>query len=109
MNKLIFVLLIAFSIQSYAKECPYSADPINWIMRYCAYKLETDDEIAIQDSKCFRDADKEADEDSKKQDSCEIKKKYKMKFCTESFKRNKYKNAPDCLKDPSVEPFFAGG
>jgi len=106
MNKLSFVLLTAVSIQSFARECPYPADPINWIMRYCAYKLETGDEIAIQDSPCFKDANK----DSKNKNSCEIKKKYKMKFCTESFKDNqKYKNAQDCLKDPSVEPFFAGG
>jgi len=95
-----------FSVQSFAKECPYPADPINWIMRYCAYITETGDEIAIQDSKCFKDADKESDS----AESCDVKKKYKTKYCTASMKKiKKYKTLQECLQDTSIEPFFAGG
>ncbi len=79
---------------------------MNWIMRYCAFKESTDDEIVIQQSKCFASASR----DLQQADSCKIKEKYKAKFCEERRKiDNKYKSVRDCLRDPQVPPYFAGG
>ena len=85
--------------------CPYPADPINWILRYCAFENHTGDEIALQNSKCFE----KAQPDLAKGNSCLIKEKYKLKYCEAVVKNNKtHKTAQSCLEDPSVKPFFAG-
>jgi len=92
---------------SKAPPCPYPAEPINWISKYCGFVAGTDDEIAIMDSKCMKDAQS----DLKSKDECNINKKYKTKTC-EILIKNKYskhKSINDCLKDSAVEPFFAGG
>ena len=54
--KSIFLMIILFVLPSHAKECRYPAEPINWILKYCAYETQTDDEIAIQESPCFKAA-----------------------------------------------------
>ena len=92
--------------RSKAQSCPYPADPINWVAAYCGYVVETDDEIVIQQSKCFKDAET----DLKNNDECSIKKKYKTKTCEFliTHKYASYKSVDACLKDKKVKPFFAG-
>lgn len=88
-----------------AKPCPYPADPINWILKYCAGEAQTDDEIAIQDSACF----KKAEVDLNSKNECAIKEKYKKKICDSVLKSGKrYKSLQLCLSDKKIEPFFAG-
>lgn len=87
--------------------CPIPASPMNWIMKYCAIHDETGDEIAIQDGACF----KGAEADLKNKDECAVNLKYKTKTCELMIKRKDIENASiaDCVKDPKVGPFFAGG
>jgi len=104
--KYIFILIALFSAFTYAKECKYSADPMNWVLRYCGYEVQTDDEIAIQDSSCFKAAKKDLDD----ADKCKTNEKYKSLLCQKHLmKDGKYTSVKDCLKDPDVKPFFAGG
>lgn len=105
MSRIHSFLIIFFSAQGFANSCPYPAESINWVMRYCAFKAATDDEVVIQNSPCFKSAAK----DLEQKDSCNIKEKYKSMFCTERIKIDKkYKSVQDCLRDTSVLPFFAG-
>jgi len=92
--------------RSKSRSCPYPADPINWVLGYCGYVVGTDDEITIQESKCF----KNADADLKSKDECSINKKYKTKTCEFIIKQKyaDYKSVDACLKDKKVKPFFAG-
>ncbi len=78
-------------------------------MKYCAYVAETDDEVAIQDSKCFKDASADVADP----DKCEIKRKYKDKLCLEITKgargeKKAYFSVDSCVADKSIKPFFAG-
>jgi hypothetical protein len=87
--------------------CAYPAAPINWIVRYCGFVAGTDDEIAIQESKCFKDAQI----DLKNTDECVVKKKFKTKTC-EFMMKEKFTNhklVADCLSDKTVKPYFSGG
>jgi peptide-methionine (R)-S-oxide reductase len=89
-----------------SSKCLYPADPVNWVMRYCAAEAQTDDEIAIGNSACY----KKASLDLESKDRCAIIEKYKTKICQERLKtEKKYKSLKDCLKDEAVKPFFAGG
>jgi hypothetical protein len=92
--------------RSKSQSCPYPADPINWVVGYCGYVIGTDDEIVIQESKCFKDAEA----DLKNNDACSIKKKYKTRTCQFliTHKYASYKSVDACLKDKEVKPFFAG-
>jgi hypothetical protein len=89
-----------------SSRCLYPAKPINWILKYCSLIAETDDEIAIQGTQCF----KRAQSDLKSKDECAVKTKYKTKACTLllSKKYTDHKSVADCLKDKDVEPFVAG-
>lgn len=86
--------------------CPYPAKPINWVSAYCSYVVGTDDEIAIQQSECF----KNAEADLKNKDECSINRKYKTKTCEFLIKEKHadYKSVDACLKDKEIKPFFAG-
>jgi len=86
--------------------CAIPAAPMNWIMKYCGFVDETGDEIAIQAGACF----KGAEADLKSKDECGLKKKYKTKTCELMIKRKAIENGSvtDCVKDPKIEPFFAG-
>lgn len=86
--------------------CPYPAAPINWILRYCAFANQTGDEIVLQQSECLENAQPDL---SSKGMSCQIKEKYKLKYCQEVVEKHKtHKTAESCLEDPSIKPFFAG-
>ncbi len=105
MRSLCFLLILSSSLYLSAEECIYPAASINWIMRYCAFEAETDDEIVIQESACF----KSAAQDLSSKDECKIKEKYKSKICEKINKiQKKHKSVAECLKDKKVGPFFAG-
>ena len=86
--------------------CPYPAEPVNWVLRYCAIEYQTDDEIFLQKSDCYIKA--LADLHSKG-NACLIKEKYKRKYCEARVKKYRTrKSVTLCLEDPSIKPFFAG-
>ncbi len=95
------------SSKAKVEACTYPGSPINWIVGYCAYIAETDDEIAIQESNCF----KQAVPDLKVKDECSIIKKYKTKSCEYAIKQKMIKalTIVDCLKGTEIKPFVAGG
>lgn len=104
---IVFTSVCSFGSTAGTTRCSYPAEPINWIMRYCAFVSETGDEIAIQQSNCFKAAAPDLD---KKNDKCKINEKYKTKYCSELIRNaKKHKSMTDCLKDETIEPFFAGG
>lgn len=104
--KYIFLTIALFVVSAHSKECIYPADPINWLLRFCGYQIQTDDEIAIQVSACFKSAEKDLKESNK----CKMNEKYKSQLCkTFLMKDKKYVSLKDCLNDPDVKPFFAGG
>ena len=88
------------------KACLYPEDPINWIMAYCASEVGTDDEIALQESSCF----KKAEADLKQKNECGIKAKYKKMLCSNLIRKKlaSKDKIDSCLKDESIKPFFAG-
>ena len=89
-----------------AEPCPYPAEPINWILRYCAFANQTGDEIALQQSECFANAQPDL---NSKGISCQIKEKYKLKYCEAIVEKHRtHKTALLCLEDSSIKPFFAG-
>lgn len=97
------ILLISFS--AYAEKCKYPAKPINWILRYCAIQVETDDEIVIQESSCF----KVAKSDINTAEPCKMNEKYKTKICEEfMMKSNQFNSMHDCLASTRVSPYFSG-
>ncbi len=105
MKCLFFVFLIFFT-DANAKDCKYPNDPINWVLRYCGDVIQTDDEITIQDSACFKATRKDLED----KDKCKIKEKYKLWLCEKFLMKNKrYKSIQDCLNDNEVKPFFPGG
>lgn len=105
MKKLICLFLILSPLIIFAQSCPYPAEPVNWIMRYCAFKNKTGDEIIIQKSDCFLSAEK----DLKSKDTCKIKEKYKRLFCQERIKiDSKYKSEKNCIIDKSIKPYLSG-
>lgn len=86
--------------------CPHPADPINWVLRYCAFENHTDDEIALQATQCFTYA--RADLNSKR-NACLIKEKYKRLYCKALVeKQQTYESVTLCMEDHSIKPFFAG-
>ncbi len=86
--------------------CPYPADPINWVLRYCAFENQTGDEIVLQESKCFEKAQTDL---NSKDSACQIKEKYKLKYCETVVKKYRtHKTVKLCLEDNSVKPYFAG-
>ncbi len=88
-------------------QCLYPAHSINWILAYCGFVSGTDDEIAIQDSECF----KKSEVDLKDKNECAVKKKYKMKKCELLIQKrySNHKSIDECLEDEAVKPYFAGG
>jgi hypothetical protein len=86
--------------------CPYPAAPINWILRYSAFENQTGDEIVLQKSECFEKAQTDL---NSKDNSCQIKEKYKLKYCEAVVKKHRtHQTVKLCLEDHSVKPFFAG-
>lgn len=108
---LIFILFASSAIfakptNAESGKCLYPGSPINWVMKYCSLIAETDDEIAIQESKCFKDALK----DISANDECATNMKYKIKTCERILKSGaqQYKTVDDCVKNSGVKPFIVG-
>lgn len=105
LTRLIALALLLLSSTAQAESCPYPKKPINWIMRYCAMKSETDDEVVIQASPCF----KEAVADAGSAQVCETNKKYKSLICDELIKQpTKYRSKNDCMHDEEIAPYISG-
>lgn len=86
--------------------CPYSGEPINWVLRYCAIEYQTDDEIFLQKTPCFEKA--LADLHSKA-GACQIKEKYKRHYCKTAVEKFRIRESVVlCMEDHSIKPFFAG-
>ena len=86
--------------------CPYPADPVNWVLRYCAIEYQTDDEIFLQSTPCYEKA--LADLHSKG-NACKIKEKYKRLSCKALVDKHRTQESVTlCLEDHSIKPFFAG-
>lgn len=103
--RIIAVLLVWMTVNALAAECPYPKKPINWILRYCSMKVETDDETIIQNSDCF----KSAKNDVLASDVCKMNEKYKMKVCDEfMMESKKYKSLQECLADEDITPYVSG-
>ncbi len=95
------------SVTPKEQACPYPANSINWVLAYCANVAETDDEIMLQDSSCF----KKAAADMNEKDECKINEKYKKKLCELRLKSTvtTYKGSLEkCLQDKDIKPYFAG-
>jgi hypothetical protein len=99
------ILLMLAMPAVYAGDCAIPKKPINWILRYCAMVSETDDEVVIQDSPCF----KAAAADINAAEPCKIKEKYKAKICKEFMMEAKnYKSLSDCLARDRTDPYVSG-
>ncbi len=99
------LLLLPFALTVHAGDCKYPKKPINWILRYCAMVSETDDEVVIQDSECFKEAKKDLDST----DTCGVKEKYKRKICEQFMMEiGKYQSVNDCLLHDKTAPYVSG-
>ncbi len=99
----LLLTLLALNVQ--AADCRYPRKPINWIMRYCAMKVQTDDEVVIQDSACY----KSAINDAAAADPCAMNKKYKTKICEEfMMEAKRLTSLKQCLADDEVTPYVSG-
>lgn len=104
-NNLLAILMLLCPLIAQAAPCPYPANPINWVMRYCAMVAESDDLIVIQRTACF----KEAMKDLLPADPCAVKEKYKTKICQDYLmETKKYKSVEDCVKNADIEPYNVG-
>ena len=101
---LILLLLTGF-FTAQAAECTYPAKPINWILRYCAMVVGTDDETEIQKSDCFKSAGRDANTT----DECRMKERYKTMICEQfMMDASHHSKLEDCLKDDEIKPFISG-
>jgi len=101
--KNIFILLaFMFCIAANAQpeECEVPGKTIHWIADYCMHQAETDD---FQESKvqaCF-----EKHHGDKVKDTCENRKKYKMKLCQHLVGMGFYDGDDEtCFKDEEFIP-----
>jgi hypothetical protein len=103
--RILTVILIFTPLYASAANCPYPKKPINWIARYCAMVVETDDETIIQDSPCF----KASAQDMQAANTCQINEKYKTKICQEfMMESKKYASLQHCMNDPDISPYVSG-
>jgi len=85
--------------------CSIPAHPINWRTKYCGYVVSSDDEIMIQESKCFLEAKVDEDEIGSE---CGIKLLYKEKICKILLEYETHGSLHACIDDPEVKPYFGG-
>jgi len=70
-------VLVLFSVaNAQTEDCEIPGKTIHWIAGYCMHQAETDDFLDEQVQSCF-----EKNQGYKTKDTCENKKKYKMKLC----------------------------
>lgn len=96
----IAVLLFLVVTDALAEECEIPGKAMHWIADYCLHQAETDD---FQESKvqaCF-----EKNQGNKTKDSCENRKKYKMKLCQHLVNKEFYEgDAASCFADKEFIP-----
>lgn len=104
-SRILVILFSLVSLSVYAADCPYPKKPVNWILRYCAMHVESDDEILIHDSACFKQAKKDIDS----AEVCQTNEKYKSKICDEFLmESHKYQTKDDCMADTEITPYISG-
>jgi hypothetical protein len=99
---LILTTMLLFFAPAYAQtdECPIPGKTIHWIADYCMVQAETDDFLDEKVQTCF-----EKNQGYKVKDTCENKKKYKMKICAHLAGMGHFNgNAATCFKDKEFIP-----
>lgn len=94
-------MLIAFiAANAQTEDCEIPGKTIHWIADYCMYQAETDDFLDEKVQACF-----EKNKGYKVKDTCENKKKYKMKICAHLAEMGYFNgNAEICFKDIEFIP-----
>lgn len=70
------VLIFFITTNAQTENCAIPGKTIHWIAYYCMYQAETEDILDEKVQACF-----EKNQGYKIKDTCENKKKYKMKIC----------------------------
>ena len=94
------MLFFILSTNAQPEDCEIPGKTIHWIAVYCMHQAETDDFLDEKVQACF-----EKNHGYKVKDTCENKKKYKMKIC-EHLAGMGYFNghAEICFKDKEFIP-----
>lgn len=75
--------------------CPVPGDPIHWVVDYCMFEVESDDEIAASD--CI-----ERERDIPGRDGCAGKLHYKRRLCEGMVRLGlRPGSVGDCVQDPA--------
>ena len=94
----LLMLLNIAAVQS--QDCEIPGKTMHWIADYCMLQAETDDFLNATVQTCF-----EKQKGYTTKDTCENKKKYKMKMCTHLAGLGRYNsNAETCFKDKTFIP-----
>lgn len=85
---------------AWAEECEIPGQAMHWIADYCLHQAETDDFQEPKVQACF-----EKSQGYKIQDTCENRKKYKMKLCQHLVSRGYYEgDVGSCFADKEFIP-----
>lgn len=94
------MLIFFIAANAQTDECAIPGKTIHWIADYCMYQAETDDFLNEKVQTCF-----ERNQGYKVKDTCENKKKYKMKICKHLAGMGYFNgNAEICFKDMEFIP-----
>lgn len=105
MSRALAVLVLSGLFAAQAAPCSFPGHSLNWILRYCAMSVGSDDETLIRSSPCLAEAQK----DSHAANQCSTNEKYKTKMCHEFLMESKkYKSINDCLNDKEIVPYISG-
>lgn len=99
---LILATIMIFFIATNAQpeDCEISGKTIHWIADYFMYQAETDDFLDEKVQACF-----EKNQGYKLKDTCENKKKYKMKICAHLAGMGYFNGSAEiCFKDMEFVP-----
>jgi hypothetical protein len=103
MKKSLFLtamLIFFITTNAQPEDCDIPGKTIHWIADYCMYQAETDDFLDEKVQTCF-----EKNQGYKVKDTCENKKKYKMKICAHLAGMGYFNgNAEICFKDMEFIP-----
>jgi hypothetical protein len=94
------MLIFLITTNAQPEDCEIPGKTIHWIVDYCMYQGESDDFLDEKVQACF-----ERNQGYKVTDTCENKKKYKMKMCTHLAEKGYFNsNAEICFKDLEFIP-----
>jgi len=101
----IFLILTTFlvvgpAVQAEGKACEIPGKAMHWVADYCLHQAETDDFQEPKVQACF-----EKNQGHKIQDTCENRKKYKMKLCQHMVSKGYYDGTAEmCFQDKEFIP-----